>query len=417
MDEVYTDAYIKTYWDRFYPVFERRTDESTRRFVNPGEDGKTLRVPEFLMSLDDRAIRAVLDRYYKVAPGKEKYPRAAMFRAIIWRILIKENSLLAFHRLLLDDPFGALEVGFRYDKDTAHVLVPSYQALWHFANVRLNVEGLETLFDAVIRENAKLAKANGLSVGERTGTDSTPLETCRNDSAGTWNGHYKKKMVKVVITEDLDTWLLLACKVIGGTDGDGEHLMEMLGKAKERVGDGVMKETWFDGGFTGNENLAKVPVLLGLEARYKISDGWVEEVRYPRGGPGTRTPEEEIERLYEECWKEGWYRSDASLEYKMRCLVQAGEYEAVAMHFRNAYIARSNREPKAVLDEYHQRNNCEGVNGHVKEHYALEVGLNVVGTRAITRHVLWTLIAEHVVAMVRLQHGVTGNLLSTTHIQ
>ena len=25
----------------------------------------------------------------------------------------------------------------------------------------------------------------------------------------------------------------------------------------------------------------------------------------------------------------------------MRCLVQAGEYEAVAMHFRNAYIARS----------------------------------------------------------------------------
>jgi hypothetical protein len=52
-----------------------------------------------------------------------------------------------------------------------------------------------------------------------------------------------------------------------------------------------------------------------------------------------------------------------------------------------------------------------------REHYALGVGLNVVGTRAITRHVLWTVIAAHVVAMVRLQHGVTGNLLSTTHIQ
>ena len=192
--------------------------------------------------------------------------------------------------------------------------------------------------------------------------------------------------------------------------------MEMLERAKEQVGASVLKETWFDGGFTGSENLAKVPVLLGLEARYKISDGWVEEVRYPREGSGIRTPEEQIERLYGDRYKEGWYWPGASLEYKMRCLVRAGECEAVAMHFRNAYIARSKREPKAVLDEYHQRNNCEGVNGHVKEHYALEVGLNVVGTRAITRHVLWTLIAEHVVAMVRLQHGVTGNLLSTTHI-
>ena len=39
-----------------------------------------------------------------------------------------------------------------------------------------------------------------------------------------------------------------------------------------------------------------------------------------------------------------------------------------------------------------------------------------VDKRAITRHVLWVLVAVHVVAMVRLQHGVTGNLLSTTHI-
>jgi hypothetical protein len=146
------------------------------------------------------------------------------------------------------------------------------------------------------------------------------------------------------------------------------------------------------------------------------SDGRIEEVRYSREGSGIRTPEEEIERLYEQRWRGGWDLSGASLYYMMWCLVQAGEYEAVAMHFRNAYIARSKREPKAVLDEYHRRNDCECMDGHVKEHYAFEVGLNVVGTRAITRHVLQTMIAAHVVAMVRLQHGVTGNLLSTTHI-
>ena len=63
-----------------------------------------------------------------------------------------------------------------------------------------------------------------------------------------------------------------------------------------------------------------------------------------------------------------------------------------------------------------QRSNCEGVNGHVKVHYGLDTRLHFVGTGAITRHVLWTLIAVHVVAMVRLQHGVIGNLLSTSHI-
>ena len=97
-------------------------------------------------------------------------------------------------------------------------------------------------------------------------------------------------------------------------------------------------------------------------------------------------------------------------------MVEASKYEAVAMHHRNACLARHKRDSKEVLDEYHQRSNCEGLNGHAKVHFELEDGLHVVGLKAITRHVLWTLLAMHVVAMVRLQHGVTGNLLSTTHI-
>jgi DNA-binding transcriptional regulator LsrR (DeoR family) len=63
-----------------------------------------------------------------------------------------------------------------------------------------------------------------------------------------------------------------------------------------------------------------------------------------------------------------------------------------------------------------QTEKCWNVNGHVKKHYGLEMRLILVGTRAVTRHVLWTLVAMHVVAMVRLQHGVLENLLSTTHI-
>ena len=79
-------------------------------------------------------------------------------------------------------------------------------------------------------------------------------------------------------------------------------------------------------------------------------------------------------------------------------------------------FSKHEEDPDGALDEYHVRNNIEGENGHLKVHYSLESALNVVGERAIKRHVLWTMIATHVVAMVRLQHGVKGNLLSTTHI-
>jgi len=417
MDAVYTDEYRKGYWDRRYPDSIDPELERAGKFKNPGEDDVTVHVPEFLTHMDDRLIAAELNRRYKVAPGTEKLPRMAMFKAQVWRRLLGE-SLSAFHRRLLDGPFEAIDLGFRYEKETNTVIGPSYQALWHFGNVRFDVEELDALLGLLARENARLGKGLGLEIGRRTATDATPIKTCRDDATGKWNGHYKRKMVKLALTQDVGTWLPLAWKVIGGTQNEGEHLVEMLTKTMERVGPGVMDETFFDGSFTSNENLATVCAILKLRARYKISEGWVGNVRFPRDGPeaGARSPEGEVERLYEERWKEGWYRQGASLGHKMECLVRAGEYDAVAMHFRNAYIAMHEEAPAEALDEYHTRNNIEGENGHLKVHYALESGLNVVGERAITRHLLWTMVAAHVVAMVRLQHGVKGNLLSTTHI-
>ena len=415
MDAVYEYDYVKEYWDRFYPTVESAEDEP-RRFVNPGEDGSTVRVPEYLAQLDDRAIREVLNRRYRVLPGRERYPRAAMFKAMVWMRIVGERSLLAFHRLLLDSPFEALELGFRYDKGTGQVLVPSYQWLWCFSNERFDVEALKELLDVLVRENIKLAKLLGVPVGKRTATDATPLQTCRYDPAGEWNGHYKRRMVKVVLTEDVGTWLPLSCRVIGGNDAEGGELVPMLEEVRGRVGPGVMKDTLFDGGFTSNENLATVHADLGLQAHYKISQGWVPDVRFPRDGPGVRTPAEEVERLYERLNGEDWYVPGESLEYKMRCLVKAGKHEPVAMHFRNAYMAEYEEAPDSVLDDYHARNNAEGVNGHMKDQWDLERTLNVVGMDAVMRHVLWALVSAHVVALVRLQHGVVDNLLSITHI-
>ena len=86
----------------------------------------------------------------------------------------------------------------------------------------------------------------------------------------------------------------------------------------------------------------------------------------------------------------------------------------MAMHFRNVYMVEYEEAPDSLRDAYHVPNNIEGANGHLKEHNGLEEALNVVKVRAITRHVLWTLLAAHIVAMVRFQHSVKDNLLTTT---
>ena len=51
-------------------------------------------------------------------------------------------------------------------------------------------------------------------------------------------------------------------------------------------------------------------------------------------------------------------------------------------------MAKYEEAPNSVLDAYHTRNNIEGVNGHIKDHWDLERTLNVVGMDAIKRHVL-----------------------------
>jgi hypothetical protein len=107
MDDVYTYDHVKEYWDRFYPTVESAEDEP-RRLVNPGEDGATVRVPEYLAWLDDRAIREVPNHPCRVLPGRERYPRAAMFRATAWGRIVGERSLLWFHRLLEDCPYAAM---------------------------------------------------------------------------------------------------------------------------------------------------------------------------------------------------------------------------------------------------------------------------------------------------------------------
>jgi hypothetical protein len=91
-------------------------------------------------------------------------------------------------------------------------------------------------------------------------------------------------------------------------------------------------------------------VLLWLETNFMGSGGRVEEAIVLQGGSSVRTPREEIDRQYLKRWKDGRNRPNAPSEHTVQRLVEEADFEAVAAHFRNAYIARSKRDPKDVLD-------------------------------------------------------------------
>ncbi len=117
-----------------------------------------------------------------------------------------------------------------------------------------------------------------LKIGENTGTDSTPIET-PNDPAGTYNGYYENKMVKAHITEDYDHNIPLAKKVCGGTDGDDQYLEFMLDITSKSAKHN-MRDTWFDGGFNSNKNIALAHVKFDLIPHYHINEAWRENVIY-----------------------------------------------------------------------------------------------------------------------------------------
>ena len=97
------------------------------------------------------------------------------------------------------------------------------------------------------------------------------------------------------------------------------------------------------------------------------------------------------------------FRGSFFFESKARTLIKMRVCKADVMYFWNVHMALFADDMVEVLDEYHQRSNHEGWNGHAKRHYELETGLHIVGLRAITRHVLWMLVTMHIVAIVRLQ--------------
>ena len=405
------DKHVRIYWNKYIGL----TDKNEEKFVD-GTSEHSVRASKFLEGLNLDPIMPELNKHYSVPENKEYYSRRAMLKTMICRKIMKIKYYTRTENYLKDHPDEAIELGFNIDVD-GNALIPDHETLRHFEKIRLGNEGMDTIMELfcikVVGEGNRL----GLKVGETTGTDSTPIET-PTDPDGTYNGHYKKKMVKMHITSDYEHNIPLAKQVCGGTEDDNQYLEGMLKKtavsAKEN-----MDETWFDGGYNSNKNIAVAHVEFGLICHYHIDQDWRRNVTYEHKFGGKTfiyTPEKEITYIYRKYWSDPDYKKDAPLEYMMKYLVKKGIHEPVAMYFRNPCVAAYEECPDGVLDVYHLRNRSEGVNSYMKENLGLETHINGKRMKNIDLHVTECCIVLLAVALTRLQHGITENLSSVAYL-
>jgi len=409
--EFNVDKQIKTYWNKFIGL----TDENNEEFADATSEN-SVRASKFLEGLNLDPIMPEINKHYTVKEGVETYPRRAMVKAFIWRNIKTIKYYTKEERNLRTHPDEALELGFNIDQDE-NVIVPDHETLRHFEKVRMGNKGMDSIMQLFCINVVEAGNLLGLKIGKCTGTDSTPIKT-NNDPVGKYNGHYKKKMVKAQITMDYEHNIPLAKKVCGGTENDDKYLEDMLRKTAVSAGMN-MEETWFDGGYNSNKNIAFAHVEMGLMSHYHIDKDWRENVKYEHRFNGKTyfySPEQEINYLYRKNWQDPKYKKDASLEYKMQFLVKKGFNDPVAMYFRNDYMNKYAECSDNVLDLYHRRNSNEGINSYLKDHLEVEVHLNGKGMKNIDLHVTECCIVMLAVAFARLQHGIKKNLSSVAYL-
>jgi hypothetical protein len=408
--EFNVDKQIKSYWDKIIGL----TDANNEEFADATSEN-SVRASKFLERLDLDPIMSEINKHYTVKEGVEKYPRRAMVKAFIWRNINTIKYYTKEARHLETHPDEAFELGFNIDPD-GNVIVPDHETLRHFEKVRISTKGMDAIMQLFCIKVVDAGNKLGLKIGKYTGTDSTPIKT-HNDPDGKYNDHYKKKMVKAHITMDYEHNIPLAKKVCGGTENDDAHLETML-RMTAVSAKMNMEETWFDGGYNSNKNIAFAHVEMGLTSHYHIDKDWKENVYEHRFSGKTYfySPEQEINYLYRKSWQDSKYKKDATLDYMMQFLIKKGIYDPVAMYFRNDYMRKYEECSDNVLDIYHWRNCNEGINSYLKDHLEVEAHLNGKGLKNIDLHVTECCIAMLAVAFVRLQNGIIENLSSVAYL-
>lgn len=251
----------------------------------------------------------------------------------------------------------------------------------------------------------KRAKELGIDLGECCGSDAFPIKSVKSDKQAEYNGHYETSGYKVAMTESygIETGIVpLTGQVLGINDDEGKTLIPQLRELK--TCDIPVKQNWVDNKYATIENIQQAEIIEGTILQYNPAKNWIYD---------HNAMPEQIKQDYQKFHNEPDFQPGAPLEFMMRYLVLKGHGETVGYMLRNDHIAAKEECPDGYLDHFHRRNITESENDYIKNDKGLQKAIRRKGREYVELQLQLTLLALHVVALVRLQNNVKSNLVST----
>jgi len=372
---------------------------SRTEFYNPDDD-HPMNLSLFLSFMDVTPLEEAMKLYYKRLKSV-KY-LAPMGRTIAF-MKIKQMTPDGVANHLITHPVDAELLG--YDKKLDGTFkTPDGETIRYNLKNRFGPEGVKKIDRAILIAMEKAAEKLGIYFGDCCGSDAFPVKAVSSDKDADYNGHYEINGYKVATTESYnpETGIVpLVGDVIGINDNEGDTLIPHIQELKSC---GIqIKEDFVDGKYTTISNIAYVEIIEGTLLHYDIAENWVYDY--------TATPYS-IKTEYQKFHHEPDFKVNASEDFMMKYLVKKGCYGTVGYMLRNMHMAAKEECPDGYLDHFHQRNITESENDYIKNDSGLQRAIRRKGKETIQLQFHLTLLALHVVALVRLQNGVKKNLVS-----
>ncbi|MEA2054978.1 MAG: hypothetical protein U9O96_07750 [Candidatus Thermoplasmatota archaeon] len=392
-DEIQIDKLIKTNRKKLekeignigtqFPLFKNPTE------YNPVETS------EFLSHLNLEFLDPVL---------KEMFPRLeyirlkvyARVRLVLFMKLRGIKRITDAYRILQTNPMVAENLGF-YPNN-----LPRYETIRHFINDLL-AEKVDKVFYRVVEEIDRRMKKKGEKLGKGR-EDATVITAKRNDNEAEYSGYYKTKGWKKDLLVSKQG-IFLSYRDMGINDDEGYALPYHLQKLKE-VGI-KLNDSTVDGKYPTYENIAIAHCGYQTNLLYKPQKHWVYN---EKGSP------RKIRERYSRYWKDEWYKPDATIEYELQFLYKKGEYEYAGAYFRNLQVKKYEASEELRKEITQGRNENEGFNSYLKQRVGFESELPRKGKKEAFFHTTLCLLALNMVALTRLQNGITENITSVAYL-
>jgi len=290
-----------------------------------------------------------------------------------------------------------MELGFADSKGNIHL--PDHETQRHWEKERFGIHGLNAIFNAIVQRVGYLLLPFGIILGLRIGEDSTMIRSCANDKEAEYNGHYKEKGYKGDITIDTDLGIPIAKRLTGANDYDGNNFPYTVDDLHKRgifpryyVGDNHYA-TYFNYFYGGYLNNITMHCNFSSEAIYRYD-----------------ATEAQLLLQYHELWRDPQYKNTPDFGDIGDMLIRHGKSELVGACIRNHSFLEREEDPDGYLGTYHQRSKDESINGILTTETGFEK-MRVLGRKNADMHLSAHLIAVLVLALLRVQFGITGGLM------